>query len=125
MIHTSIIEQYSRAFKAFLAKEARTRHMTTIRPLQDRIIVKRAAQPEMIGRIVVPDAAREKGQEAEIIAVGPGKKLDTGDRWKPDVEKGQHVLLGKYSGTEVTLDGEDYVIIREDDILGVIETVEV
>ncbi len=95
--------------------------MVSIRPLNDRIVVKRAEQPEKIGMIVVPDIARERGQEVEIIAVGPGKKLENGDPWKPDVEPGQHVLLGKYSGTEITLEGEDYVIIREDDILGVIE----
>lgn len=95
--------------------------MTIIQPLHDRIIVKRAEQPSKIGSLYVPEVARERGQEAEVIAVGEGKLLDNGARWPPDVKPGERVLLGKYSGVEVTLDEEDYVIIREGDILGIIE----
>lgn len=98
--------------------------MASIRPLQDRIIIKRIEEQEQIrGGIIIPDSAREKPQEGEVIAVGEGKKLDSGDRVPLDVKEGDRVLFGKYAGTEIKLDGEDYLIMREDDILGVIERV--
>jgi len=96
--------------------------MASIRPLQDRIIIKRIEEGEQIrGGIIIPDSAKEKPQEGEVIAVGAGKKLDSGDRIAMDVKEGDRVLFGKYAGTEVKLDDEEYLIMREDDILGVIE----
>lgn len=96
--------------------------MASIRPLQDRVIIKRIEEGEQIrGGIIIPDSAREKPQEGEVIAVGAGKKLDSGERVALDVKEGDRVLFGKYAGTEVKLDDEDYLIMREDDILGVIE----
>jgi len=96
--------------------------MTSIKPLQDRIIIKRIEEGEQIrGGIIIPDSAKEKPQEGEVIAVGAGKKLDSGERVAMDVKEGDRVLFGKYAGTEVKLDDEEYLIMREDDILGVIE----
>jgi len=96
--------------------------MASIRPLQDRVIIKRIEEGEQIrGGIIIPDSAREKPQEGEVIAAGEGKKLDSGERLAMDVKEGDRVLFGKYAGTEVKLDDEDYLIMREDDILGVIE----
>jgi len=86
------------------------------------VIIKRIEEGEQIrGGIIIPDSAREKPQEGEVIAVGAGKKLDSGDRVALDVKEGDRVLFGKYAGTEVKLDDEEYLIMREDDILGVIE----
>jgi len=95
---------------------------TKIKPLADRVLVKRldAAEEQKIGGIIIPDTAKEKPQEAEVVAVGPGR-LEDGKRVAPEVKKGDKVLIGKYSGTEVKLDGEDYLIMREDDILAVID----
>ena len=93
-----------------------------IRPLQDRIVVKRVAEEEKTkGGIIIPDSAKEKPIEGEVIAVGLGKVSDDGKRLAPDVKKGDRVLFGKYSGTEIKIDGEETLILREDDILGVIE----
>ncbi|HSC88669.1 MAG TPA: co-chaperone GroES [Polyangiaceae bacterium] len=94
---------------------------TKIRPLQDRVIVKRVAEEEKTkGGIIIPDTAKEKPIEGEVIAVGPGK-LDDGKRIEPSVKAGDRVLFGKYAGTEVKLDGVEHLILREDDILGVLE----
>jgi chaperonin GroES len=96
---------------------------TTIRPLNDRIIVRRTEdQEQMRGGLYIPDTAKEKPQEGEVIAVGNGKLLENGTRISIDVKAGDRILFGKYAGTEVKLDGEDYLILREDDVLGVIET---
>src|ERR1700740_1233214 len=96
--------------------------MASIRPLQDRVIIRRIDEGEQIrGGIIIPDSAKEKPQEGEVIAVGAGKKLDSGERVGMDVKEGDRVLFGKYAGTEVKLDDEEYLIMREDDILGVIE----
>ncbi|HEY3135952.1 MAG TPA: co-chaperone GroES [Blastocatellia bacterium] len=96
--------------------------MSSIRPLQDRVIIRRIEEQEQIrGGIIIPDTAREKPQEGEVIAVGAGKKLDSGERVALDVKAGDRVLFGKYAGTEVKLDDQEYLIMREDDILGVIE----
>ena len=93
-----------------------------MRPLHDRVIVKRIEEEERTkGGIIIPDSAKEKPQEGRVIAVGPGK-LEDGKTIKPDVKAGDRILFGKYSGSEIKLDGEDHVIMREDDILGVIET---
>jgi chaperonin GroES len=96
--------------------------MSNIRPLQDRVIVKRVKEEEKTkGGIIIPDTAKEKPVEGEILAVGNGKRLEDGKIQKLDVKVGDRVLFGKYSGTEVKIDGEDRLILREDDILGVIE----
>lgn len=95
---------------------------TTIRPLNDRIIVRRTEdQEQMRGGLYIPDTAKEKPQEGEVIAVGNGKLLDNGQRISIDIKAGDKVLFGKYAGTEIKLDGEEYLILREDDVLGVIE----
>jgi chaperonin GroES len=93
-----------------------------IRPLQDRVIVKRVQEEEKTkGGIIIPDSAKEKPIEGKVIAVGNGKVQDDGTVRALDVKKGDIVLFGKYAGTEVKLDGEEHLILREDDILGVIE----
>ncbi len=93
-----------------------------IRPLQDRIIVKRIEEEETSkGGIIIPDAAKEKSQEGKVIAVGKGVIRDDGKLQKLDVKRGDRVLFGKFAGTEVTLDGDEYFIIREDDVLGIME----
>ena len=92
-----------------------------IRPLQDRVIVKRIKEEEKTkGGIIIPDTAKEKPIEGKVIAVGNGKLTDKGDVRKVDVKVGDTILFGKYSGTEVKIDGEEHLILREDDILGVI-----
>ena len=92
-----------------------------IRPLHDRVVVKRLEQKEQIrGGIIIPDTAKEKPQEAEVVAVGPGKINDDGKRSPMDVKAGDRILIGKYSGSEIKLDDVEYVILREDDILAVI-----
>ena len=93
-----------------------------VRPLHDRIIVSRIEEGEQkIGGIIIPDSAKEKPQQGKVIAAGTGKVKDDGTRQLPDVKAGDLILFGKYSGQEVKLDGEDYLIMREDDVLGVIE----
>jgi chaperonin GroES len=92
-----------------------------LRPLHDRIVVKRLEEEKKsAGGIIIPDQAAEKPLKAEVLAVGPGKRTDDGKVHAPDVRKGDTVLIGKYSGTEVKLDGDDLVVLREDDILAVI-----
>jgi chaperonin GroES len=94
----------------------------SIRPLQDRVIVKRVAEEEKTkGGIIIPDSAKEKPVEGLVIAVGRGKVLEDGKLRELDVKKGDRVLFGKYAGTEVKLEGVEHLILREDDILGVIE----
>ena len=92
------------------------------RPLQDRILIKRIENEEKTsGGIIIPDAAKEKPQEGKVVAVGNGKKLDDGSTVPMDVKKGDTILFGKYSGSEIKLDGIEHLILREDEILGVIE----
>ena len=94
-----------------------------IRPLQDRVIVKRVKEEEKTkGGLYIPDTAKEKPIEATVVAVGNGKVLEDGSVRKLDIKAGDRVLFGKYSGTEVKIDGEEHLILREDDILGVIES---
>lgn len=94
-----------------------------IRPLHDRVVVKRLEQQEQIrGGIIIPDTAKEKPQEAEVVAVGPGKLNDEGKRAPMDVKAGDRILIGKYSGSEIKLDDEEFVILREDEILAVVES---
>ena len=95
----------------------------TVRPLHDRILIKRIEEKETVkGGIIIPDSAKEKPQEGEVIATGHGKKTDKGDVIALDVKAGDRILFGKYSGTEIKLDGEEFLILREDEVLGVIET---
>lgn len=94
-----------------------------IRPLQDRVVVKRLEEKEAIrGGIVIPDTAKEKPQEGEVIAVGNGKVLNNGTRVAMDVKVGDRILFGKYAGSEVKLEGEEVLIMREEDILGVLSS---
>jgi chaperonin GroES len=93
-----------------------------IRPLQDRLILKRVEEEEKTkGGIIIPDSAKEKPQEGKITAVGPGKVADDGKKIPMDVKDGDRVLFSKYAGTEIKIDGEEHLIMREDDILGIIE----
>lgn len=92
-----------------------------IKPLADRVVVKPGEAMEKVkGGIIIPDTAKEKPQQGEIVAVGPGKVSDAGELIKMEVKVGDKVLYGKYSGTEVTIDGEDYLIMRESDILAIV-----
>lgn len=93
-----------------------------IKPLQNRIVVKRLnAEEKTAGGLFIPDTAKEKPQEGKVIAVGPGKFLENGKRQELDVKKGDRVLFTKYGGTEVKIDGEDVLIMRDEDILGIVE----
>jgi chaperonin GroES len=93
-----------------------------IRPLYDRIVVKRIEEAEqMKGGIIIPDTAKEKPQEGEVVAVGKGKRLDDGKLVPLEVQVGDRILFGKYSGNEIKIDGDEYLIVREDEILGVLE----
>ena len=93
-----------------------------IRPLHDRVVVKRIEVQEQIrGGIIIPDTAKEKPQEAEVIAVGPGKVNDDGKRSPMDVKAGDRILIGKYSGSEIKLGDDELVIVREDEILGILD----
>jgi len=92
-----------------------------VRPLADRILVRRIEEKETVrGGIIIPDTAKEKPQEGEVVAVGPGRRTEDGKLIALDVKKGDRILIGKYSGTDVKIDGTEYVILREDDVLGVI-----
>jgi chaperonin GroES len=92
-----------------------------VRPLHDRLVVRRIEEKEtMKGGIIIPDTAKEKPQEGEVIAVGNGKVLDSGTKIPMDVKAGDKVLFGKYSGTDIKVDGEEYLILREDEVLAVI-----
>jgi len=92
-----------------------------IKPLSDRVVVKPApAEEKLQGGIIIPDTAKEKPQKGEVVALGPGKASDTGEVVKMTVAKGDTVLYGKYSGTEVTIDNEEYLIVRESDILAIV-----
>ena len=93
-----------------------------VRPLHDRIIVQRLDEGEQkVGGIIIPDSAKEKPQQGKVIAAGAGKVKDDGKRQPLDVKDGDTILFGKYSGQEIKIDGEDYLIMREDEVLGVIE----
>jgi chaperonin GroES len=92
-----------------------------VQPLADRILVRRIEEQETIrGGIIIPDTAKEKPQEGEVVAVGPGRLTEEGKRITPEVKKGDRVLIGKYSGTDVRIEGTEYVILREDEVLGVL-----
>jgi chaperonin GroES len=93
-----------------------------IRPLYDRIVVKRIEEKEtVLGGIIIPDTAKEKPQEGEVVAVGKGKRLEDGKLVPLDVKAGDRILFGKYSGNDIKIDGEEYLIMREDEVLGVLD----
>ncbi len=101
---------------------AKTKAATKITPLADRVVVKPLEETEeMRGGLYIPDTAKEKPQQGEVVAIGPGKLSDEGKRLAPDVAEGDKVLYGKYSGTEVTVEGEQWLILRESDILAIIK----
>jgi chaperonin GroES len=94
----------------------------TVRPLHDRILVKRIEEKETVkGGIIIPDTAKEKPQEGQVIAVGNGKKTEEGKVVPLDVKAGDRILFGKYSGTEIKIDNQEYLILREEEVLGVLE----
>ena len=93
-----------------------------IRPLGDRILIKRIEEEEKTsGGIIIPDTAKEKPQEGKVIAIGQGRRTDDGKLLPLDVKRGDRVLFGKYAGTDVTIEGEEHLIIREDDVLGIVK----
>ncbi len=95
--------------------------MGNVRPLRDRVLVRRIEEAEQkVGGIIIPDSAKEKPLQAQVIAVGSGRVLENGDKMPLDLKAGDKVLIGKWSGTEVKLDGEDLLILKEDEILGVL-----
>ena len=95
--------------------------MGKVRPLRDRVLVRRLEEEEQkVGGIIVPDTAKEKPQQAEVVAVGSGKVLDNGTTVPLSVKAGDKVLVGKWSGTDVKIDGEEYLILKEDEILGIL-----
>ena len=92
-----------------------------VQPLRDRVLIKRIENQETVkGGIIIPDTAKEKSQEGEVVAVGTGKVLDNGSVVPLDVAAGDRILLGKYSGSEIKVDNQDYVILREDEIIGIL-----
>ena len=94
----------------------------TVRPLHDRILIKRIEEKETVkGGIIIPDSAKEKPQEGEVIAVGHGKKTEEGKVIPLDVKAGDRILFGKYSGTEIKIEDQEYLILREEDVLGIVE----
>jgi chaperonin GroES len=96
----------------------------SFRPLGDRVLVKRVEEESKTkGGIIIPDTAKEKPQEGEVLAVGPGARDDSGKRIEPEVQVGDRILFGKWSGTEVKVDGEDLIIMKESDILGVVDKI--
>ena len=93
-----------------------------LRPLHDRVLIRRVEEGEsMRGGLIIPDTAKEKPQQGEVKAVGNGKLLESGERIALDIKEGDRILFGKYSGSEVKIDGDEYLILREDEILGVLE----
>jgi chaperonin GroES len=105
-----------------MAQAMKTQAMkTTLRPLHDRVLVKRLEeQDEKHGRLIIPDTAKEKPQEGQVVAVGTGKVTDDGKNLPLAVKEGDRILFGKYSGSEVRLDGEEYLIMKEEDVLGIL-----
>jgi chaperonin GroES len=101
---------------------ATTSMTTTFTPLHDRILVRRVEETETVrGGIIIPDSAKEKPQEGEVISVGKGKSNDEGKVFPLDVKKGDRILFGKYSGTEIKIDGEEFLIMREEEVLGIVK----
>jgi len=98
--------------------------MSSVRPLHDRVLIKRIEEKETVkGGIIIPDTAKEKSQEGEVVSVGTGKRLENGTVVPLEVKTGDRILFGKYSGTEIKLDGQDFLILREDEIIGILNNV--
>ena len=117
----SVAAEPERAISSQL--ELETKNNMNIRPLYDRIVVKRIEEQESVRNgIIIPDSAQEKPQEGEVLAVGRGKQLKDGSLLAVDVKVGDRVLFGKYSGTETKIDGTEYMIMSEDDVLGVLDS---
>jgi chaperonin GroES len=96
--------------------------MVNVKPLRDRVLVRRLEEPEQkVGGIIIPDTAKEKPQQAEVVAVGSGRILDDGKTVPLTVKAGDKVLVGKWAGTEVKIDGQEYLILKEDEVLGILE----
>jgi chaperonin GroES len=96
-------------------------NMSKVKPLRDRVLVRRIEEGEQkVGGIIIPDSAKEKPQQAEVVAVGSGRILENGDRMPLDVKAGDKVLVGKWSGTDVKIDGAEYLIVKEEEILGIL-----
>ena len=91
----------------------------TVKPLADRSLVKRLEEDDKIGSIIVPDSAKEKSEKAEVVAVGKGRKTDEGKLVPLEVEKGDKILIGKYAGTDIKIDGEEYIIMKQEDVMGI------
>jgi chaperonin GroES len=99
----------------------RRRSKMKVRPLHDRVLIKRIEEKETVkGGIIIPDSAKEKPQEGLVVAVGNGKILDNGTKVSLDVKEGDHILFGKYSGSDIKIEGEEYLILREDEVLGIL-----
>ena len=112
----------SNVLKSVPARSAKEAIRVKVRPLHDRVIVKRVAREDTSkGGIIIPDTAKEKPQEGQVVAVGPGRRDDDGKIIPMGVEKGDRILFGKYTGSDVEIDGEEHLILQETDILGVIE----
>lgn len=94
----------------------------TISPLHDRIVIKRIDEQETAGSIIIPDTAKEKTQFGEVVSTGPGKLTSSGEIKPVTVQKGDRIIFGKYSGTEITFDGQEFLIVKEEEILGIIKT---
>ena len=93
-----------------------------VKPLHDRILVKRLSEEEKTaGGIIIPDTAKEKPAQGEVVAVGPGRRTEDGKRVEPEVKSGDKILFGKYSGTEIKVNNEDFLIMREEDVLGIMQ----
>ena len=93
-----------------------------VKPLRDRLLARRLEEQEQkVGGIIIPDSAKEKPMQAEVISVGSGRLLDNGERLAPSLKAGDRVLVGKWSGSEVRIDGEEYLILKEDEVLGILE----
>ena len=115
------LELPQKAQNAIMAN-AKSTAASSLTPLHDRVVIRRIEEGETIrGGIIIPDSAKEKPQEGEVIAVGKGKSNDEGKVFPLDVKAGDHVLFGKYSGTEIKIDGEDFLIMREEEILGILK----
>jgi chaperonin GroES len=109
-------------FRSSLSRKGSKNSKMKIRPLYDRVVVKRVEEQQaMQGGLYIPDSAKEKPQEGEVVAIGKGKRLENGTLVPLDVQAGDRILFGKYSGSEIKLDGEEYMIMREDEILGILD----
>src|SRR5436853_4978795 len=119
--HKSVFGDRLHSVSSTHSKEARKTMSVNVTPLHDRILIKRVEEKETVkGGIIVPDTAKEKPQEGEVVAVGNGKILENGTKVPLDVKAGDKILFGKYSGTDIKIDGQEYLILREDEVLAIV-----